>query len=142
MGSASQRRGPRGRILGRHTLFNLSNNINGINGDSDGDGVGDEMHTLSMPKVTKLQEAYVRKMIETLNDLDNVIWEISNESNGQSQNWQYHLINYLKQYEMATPKQHPVEITVEMPNGSNADLFASPADWISPNGQEGYSSNP
>lgn len=122
--------------------FNVSNNINGINGDPDGDRSGDELHTLTNPQIIKLQEAYVRKVIETLNDLDNVIWEISNESNGQSQNWQYHLINYVKQYESGKRKQHPVGMTVEMPNGSNNELFASPADWISPNGQDGYMDNP
>jgi hypothetical protein len=32
-------------------------------------------------------------------------------------------------------------MTVEMPHGSNADLFASPTDWVSPNGQDGYMDN-
>jgi hypothetical protein len=79
------------------TPFNVSNNINGINGDTDGDGFGDEIQSLRIPEVVKLQEAYVRKVIDTLNDLGNVIWEISNESNGQSQNWQYYLISDIKQ---------------------------------------------
>ena len=33
-------------------------------------------------------------------------------------------------------------MTVEWPNGSNDDLFASPADWISPNSGGGYGSDP
>jgi hypothetical protein len=33
-------------------------------------------------------------------------------------------------------------MTVEYPGGDNADLFASPADWISPNDDGGYKDNP
>ena len=33
-------------------------------------------------------------------------------------------------------------MTVEYPGGSNAELFASPADWISPNDLGGYKDNP
>jgi hypothetical protein len=86
------------------------------------------------PAVTELQEAYVRKVIDTVNDLDNVLYEISNESDGGSEQWQYHMINLIKSYEATKPKQHPVGMTVEWPGGDNQDLFNSPADWISPNG--------
>ena len=114
--------------------FNQDNNINNINGDPNGNGSGEETHTLQNPSITDLQDAYVRKVVDTVNDLDNVLYEISNESPGDSQDWQYHMINLIKSYEVTKPKQHPVGMTVEWPNGDNADLFASPADWISPNG--------
>jgi hypothetical protein len=81
--------------------------------------------------VTALQEAYVRKVIDTLNDLDNVLYEISNESPSNSDAWQHHLINLIKSYEAGKPKQHPVGMTWEWPNGNNQDLYNSPADWIS-----------
>ena len=70
--------------------YNRKNNINRINGDQNGNGEGEEIHTLSNPAITKLQEQYVKKMIDTLNDLENIIWEISNESHGNSTEWQYH----------------------------------------------------
>ncbi len=111
--------------------FNQKNNINGINGDTNNDGDGDETQTLSIPAVTALQEAYVRKVIDTVNDLDNVLYEISNES-CDSQNWQYHLINYIKAYESTKPKQHPVGMSIDA--CVNIDLFTSPADWVSPSG--------
>ena len=60
--------------------FNAQNNVNGIDGDPDRDGQGLETQTLQVPAVTRLQEAYLRKVIETVNDLDNVLYEISNES--------------------------------------------------------------
>jgi hypothetical protein len=83
-----------------------------------------------------LQEAYVRKVIDTVDDLDNVLYEISNESPANSEQWQYHMINYIKNYEATKPKQHPVGMTWEWPNDAklNQDLYNSPADWISPGG--------
>jgi len=38
-------------------------------------------------------------VIDTVNDLDNVLYEISNESDGNSEAWQYHMINFVKSYE-------------------------------------------
>lgn len=122
--------------------FNRANNINGIDGDPDRDGQGKEIQTLQIPAVTALQEAYVRKVIDTVQDLDNVLFEICNEANGDSQGWQYHLINFIKGEEAGRAKQHPVGMTVEWPGGNNADLFASPADWISPSSSGGYWDNP
>lgn len=122
--------------------YNLRNNINGINGDLNGDGQGEDSHSLAIPAVTALQEAYIRKLVDTVNDLDNVLYEVCNEANGGSQNWQNHIIDYIHDYEASKPKQHPVGYTVEWPGGDNAVLFASSADWISPNGNGGYDSNP
>jgi hypothetical protein len=114
--------------------YNQANNINDVDGDTNDDGQGLEVHSLAIPAITALQEAYVRKVIDTINDLDNVLYEISNESHADATNWQYHIINVIKAYEATKPKQHPVGMTVEYPGGSNDELFASPADWISPNG--------
>lgn len=114
--------------------YHRENNINGIDGDRDRNERGEETHTLEIPAVTALQEAYVRNVIDTVNDLDNVLYEISNESQAGSHDWQYHLINYLKTYEKSQPNQHPVGMTVEFPEGDNSKLFDSPADWISLNG--------
>jgi chitodextrinase len=124
--------------------FNRSNNINSINGDSNGDGQGYETETLQDAAVTSLQEAYVRKVIDTVGDLDNVLYEIANESNGcmGSVAWQNHLINYIHTYEAGKSKQHPVGFTTPWPCGSMTDLLASNAEWISPNGDLGYETNP
>ncbi|MBE7529425.1 MAG: fibronectin type III domain-containing protein [Ardenticatenaceae bacterium] len=113
--------------------FNASNNINGINGDPNNDNQGHEVHSMQIPAVTALQEAYIRKVINTVNDLDNVLYEISNESHGGSWDWQYHMINFIKDYQNTLPQQHPVGMTVPWPGGDNSVLFNSPADWISPN---------
>ena len=124
--------------------FNPANNINGVNGDPNGDKEGSEVHTMQLPPITALQEAYVRKVVTTLNDLDNVLWEISNESRPESIDWQYHMINFIKSCEANQPKQHPVGMTPCFPGSDNARLFASPADWISPNnsGKDDYCDDP
>jgi len=127
--------------------FNVNNNINGIDGDPDKDGRGIETQTLQIPAVTEIQEAYVRKIIDTVNDMDNVLYEIVNESGSYSTEWQYHVINFIHKYESGKPKQHPVGMTfqfarAEEHKGTNAALFASPADWISPNPDGGYRDNP
>ena len=117
--------------------FNINNNINGVNGDIDGDGQGGEIHLLEDVQVLALQAAFVREVIDTVNDLDNVLYEISNESSGDSKDWQYYMINLIRDYEAAKPKQHPIGMTVAWPDGSNDDVYNSPADWVSFNGDLG-----
>ena len=112
--------------------YNIRNNVNGIDGDVNDDGEGAETHTLANPAVTRLLEAYVRKVIETLNDLDNVLWEISNESHTRSIEWHYHMIRFIRDCEAGLSKQHPIGMTGSPIN--NPPMFASPADWISPRG--------
>jgi hypothetical protein len=119
--------------------FNQSNNINGVNGDLNGDGQGDEINTLGSMTILGLQEAYIRKVVDTVNDLDNVLYEICNECSPDSKDWQYHTINYIKAYEGGKPKQHPVGMTYFGGGGPGTMdvLFASPADWISPGNDGG-----
>ena len=114
--------------------FHSANNINGINGNPRGDDSGHGVHELKVPEITRLQEAYVRKVIDTLGDLDHVLWEIGNECHGRSVRWQYHMIQVIKTYEATRPKQHPVGMT-GAPIGLK-QLLASPADWISPPGRD------
>ena len=116
--------------------LNVRNNVNGIDGDPDGDGRGIETQTLQIPAVTAVQEAYVRKVVDTVNDLDNVLYEIVNESGAYSTDWQYHLVRLIHDCEKGKPQQHPVGMTFQWAGrrrGKNQTLFDSPADWVSPN---------
>lgn len=125
--------------------FHRGNNVNQVDGDLDGDGQGKELHTYlgEDHALTRRQRAYVRKVIDTLGDLDNVLYEIANESHPRSIQWQSCMVRYIHQVEKSGPKRHPVGITVPfgVPNkrGLNAELFNSPADWISPNHEAGQS---
>jgi hypothetical protein len=114
--------------------YNKDNNINGINGDTNGDGEGKEVHTLQAPAITPIQEAYIRKVIDTVNDLDNVLYEITNETAIFSKDWQYCMVKFIKSYEAKKSRQHPVGMTAFDSGraGAMAALWASPADWISP----------
>jgi hypothetical protein len=122
--------------------YNKGSNINEIDGDPNGDGEGKEVHSLEVPAVTALQEAYIRKVVDTLNDLDNVLYEITNETAIYSKGWQYHMVRYIKRCEATRRKQHPVGMTAfdSGREGSMAALRASPADWISPQ-DDGASGN-
>lgn len=118
--------------------FNKTNNINGINGDPNNDGLGIETQTLQIPSVLTIQKAYIAHLIDTVNDLDNIMYEISNESNYNSISWQNELINYIHNYELTKPKQHPV--IMSSCGGSEPDtyLFNSSADIIVPGGTTSY----
>jgi hypothetical protein len=113
------------------------NNINGIDA-----GTGHAASTLEIPAVTATQEAYVRQVVDTVNDLDNVLYEIANEAGAFATRWQYHLIDVIHRYERTKPKQHPVGMTFQHRGGTNEELFASPADWISPLCSQGYIDDP
>lgn len=133
--------------------LNLQNNINDIDGDYDHDGRGWEVHTRVNPKVNAIHDAYVIKVIETVGDLDNVLYEISNETVATDvgetchhvthvKDWMYHVINLIHHYERQRGfGPHPVGISNirPTPEGSMADdwnpyLFESPAEYVSPNG--------
>ncbi|MCU0981258.1 MAG: DUF6298 domain-containing protein [Pirellulaceae bacterium] len=120
--------------------MNVANNINGINGDPDGDGFGLEVQMLQVPEITDLQKAYIRNVIDAVNDLDNVLYEISNESLYRPAilNWQEEMIKYINHYQAGKPKQHPVGMTnlvgysAKEKAASHAAMYASPATWVSP----------
>jgi hypothetical protein len=115
-------------------------------------------------RIEAIQEAYIRKVVDTVHDLPNVLYEVANESTdatsewGDSTEWQYGVIDHLKEYEAQMGyERHPVGMTFQIgtygtgPNGfpsqlpdapRNARLFESPADWISPGFEEEYFVDP
>ena len=134
--------------------FHAGNNINGVGIKS----IMDHQVLPLEPRVQAFQEAYIHKVIDTLYDLPNVLWEVANESSGggtadenfaqmlglsdvpewgDSTEWQYWVIDVVKQYEQEkgyTP--HPIGITMQFPVADqtkvNDPLFNSRAEWISP----------
>ena len=106
--------------------LDTGNNINGVRGS------GTSSQDLAKTQALAVQDAYVRKLIDTVNDLDNVMYEIVNEAGAYSTSWQYHMIRLVKDYEGTKPWRHPVGMTAQFPDGNDAALAASPADWISP----------
>ncbi len=114
--------------------FNSRNNINGVNGDVDGDGHGLELGSLGHP-FTPYQEAYVRQIVESVGDLDNVLYEICNEcyDSPRTNAWQEYFVGFIKRYESSRPFKHPVGMT-SLQNFNNRVLAAGAADFIAPGG--------
>jgi hypothetical protein len=115
------------RFSGDGYPLSATNNINGID---DGGGTG--AATMSAPNaVTAVQDAYVRKVIDTLDDLPNVLWIVSEEAPPNSTWWNQHLIELTRSYEARKPLQHPVGYAVHADN-NDATIVNSDADWIAP----------
>jgi len=124
-------------------VFNRTNNVNGIHADDNRDGKGIEFFYSDDERVLSLQRAYVKKVIDTLNHLDNVFYEIANEL--YAPDWQYQMIEFIKDYERGKPKQHLVLMSPggrtrtgqwqQMPRdvllASPADCFAAAGSWNS-----------
>ena len=119
--------------------FHPPNNVNGIKADAADDPLSGEVHSLAHPEVNALQAAYIRKVADTVNNFDNVLYEVINE--GGQPEWDWWVVRTLKDYERTKPKRHPVGITG---HGSEdlASMSASPADWISPGRKDGFGEDP
>jgi hypothetical protein len=107
--------------------FQQPNNINGI--DANPSTI---VYQGSNSTITTMQKTFIRKVVDTVNDLDNVLYEICNETGSGSTSWQYDLIDYVKSYEAGKPVQHPVGMTSQAFGQPDSVLFGSNADWISP----------
>jgi hypothetical protein len=134
--------------------FHAANNVNGV-------GIGSivDYQVLPLdPRVQALQEAYVRKVVDTLHDLPNLLWEVANESSGGGQAdpafaealgqagtpewgdstaWQHWVIERVRRHEAEMGhERHPMGMTMQFPVAEqtrvNDPLFASQAEWISP----------
>jgi hypothetical protein len=111
--------------------MNSTNNVNSINGGSS-DGTATQ--TLSIPAIWPIQLRYIKALLDRLNNYDNVVWEVSNESSYTGSDvWEARIIDTIRAYESRKPKQHPIGFTADwyapLLNGT---VFASKADWISP----------
>lgn len=111
------------------------NNVNGVT-DSPviASGQAWDLYSLNCPQLLEWQKAYVRKVVDTLNDLDHILYEIANEvpPRPEAMAWQDHIRAFVHEYERGLPKRHPVGITAVGGEQDNAELFATGADWISP----------
>ncbi|GEM_PF-1989478 len=113
--------GVNGQRLWEGNMFYSANHINGLNVDRNQNRLGEEFFSLDSPDVVRLQKTYIEKMVDTLNDLDNILWEICNEAPAEAMPWQYEMLRHLKAYERHKPKQHLVLLS---PGGWK------PAGWI------------
>src|SRR4029078_5800932 len=86
-----------------------ANNINGIDDGYSRGPWGISSITMTAPNaITAFQDAYVEKVIDTLNDLPNVLWIVSEEAPASSIWWHQHHSAHIKSYEASKPFRHPV----------------------------------
>jgi len=119
--------------------FHPNNNVNGITLQVSGDGLSGEVHSRANPAVNEIQAAYIRHVVDTVNDLDNVLYEVINE--GGQKEWDWWVVDLVHDYERGKPKQHPVGITGHGAENL-AGMIASPADWVSPGSNDGFGDDP
>jgi uncharacterized protein DUF6298 len=116
--------------------FHPANNVNGV-------GIGSivDYQVLPLdPRLQALQEAYIRKVVDTLHDLPNLLWEVANESSGggkvdpafaealgqagtpewgDSTAWQYWVIDRVRRHEGEMGyDRHPMGMTMQFPSRS------------------------
>jgi len=89
--------------------FHRNNNLNGVDGDPQNTGKGTDgklgFCSLGNPMVMDFQKAYLRKLVDTVNEFDNILIEIANE-NYYSAPWEQNLCEFIRQYERSKPRRH------------------------------------
>ena len=134
--------------------FHGANNVNGIGIRS----IVDHQVLPLDPGVRALEEAYIHKVVDTVHDLPNVLYEVANESSGggtidqafagmlgtpdvpdwgDSTSWQYWVIETVRRHERERGyDSHPIGMTMQFPvvdqTRVNDPLYASAAEWVSP----------
>ncbi len=108
--------------------FESGNNVNGVNCPN----TCPTDNSLITSQVQSIEQAYLTKLIQTVNDLPNVLYAVSNESPPASTSWQTGIISFVRATEAGMPKQHPIGVVFEFSGGSDSVLYDSAADWVSP----------
>jgi hypothetical protein len=83
--------------------FNARNNVNGL-----GDLPRTDVYALKDDRLTAVQDALVRKVVDELKGFDNVYYEVCNEPyfGGVSIEWQHHVIDTIVDAERELPAKH------------------------------------
>jgi hypothetical protein len=89
--------------------MNSINNVNGI-----GDCPRDETLSLKHPKIVEIQLALVRKIVQELNDFDNLYYEVCNEPYVRklSDEWQHRIVDEIVATEKDLAKRHLISLNV------------------------------
>jgi hypothetical protein len=113
--------------FGTDDPFTAANNVQGVGNGTPGDSA-----------LQQYEQAYVAKILQTIGNAPNVIYEVANET--ADVGWQESIVNFVHSYEQQQgllPQM--VGITAPgafsaSPETINPELAASNADWISPSG--------
>jgi hypothetical protein len=95
---------------------------------------------------TGYADQYIKHVIDTVNDLDNVLYTVINEAHPTTKSFQYHVIDLVHAYEGGKSYQHPIGMSAYYGGGTsgvdnvsdaaaNGDMRASNADFMSLQGR-------
>jgi hypothetical protein len=127
-------------LLWRAHPLHAENNVNAVAADVDRDGRGLEYFTLASRDVLAVQRRYVRRMVEAVGDLPNVLFEVANEAEHISTRWQLEMMRVARGELTRRGLSRPVGMTFQH-GGSDETLYRGPADWVSPGSQD-FGSDP
>ena len=98
--------------------YHRDNNINGVDGDPRNTGEGTDGRqgfcSLGNPGVMDAQKAFIRQVIDAVNEFDNIFFEIANE-NYYNAEWERHLCEFIHEYERSKRRQH-LAMPLDLPN--------------------------
>ena len=98
-------------IIWKYHAFNAANNINGVDGDPQGTRQSSDPDSgscsLKNTKVLEAEKALVARIVDAVNDFDNVLFEVANE-NYYNLEWELSMARFVHAYEANKPKQHLV----------------------------------
>jgi hypothetical protein len=91
--------------------FHRENNINGVDGDPRNTGMGTDGEggfcSVGNPKALEAQQAFIRRVVDAVNEFDHILFEIANE-NYYNEPWELRLCDFIHDYEKTKPRQHLV----------------------------------
>jgi hypothetical protein len=116
--------------------FESDNNVNSISCS----GTCPSNNSKISAQAWSYEQAYLRRVVDTVHDLPNVMYEVSNEAGASySTAWEESVIAYVNTYEQTTyGTHHPIGFTFQFSGGSDQTLYDSAADWVAiANGGQG-----
>jgi hypothetical protein len=97
--------------LWKFHAYNIDNNVNHVDGDPKRTGMSTDPEqgscSLGNVRVLEVEKAYLRRIVDAVNDFDNVLFEVSNE-NYYNLEWEVSVAKFAHEYEKSKPRQHLV----------------------------------
>ena len=97
--------------LWKFHAYNRANNVNEVDGDPKATGVSTDPEqgscSLGNTLVLEVEKAYLRRLLDAVNDFDNILFEVSNE-NYYNLDWELSVAKFVHDYEKSKPRQHLV----------------------------------
>ena len=97
--------------LWKFHAYNSANNVNHVDGDPKRTGMSTDPEqgscSLGNVQALEVEKAYLRRIVDAVNDFDNILFEVSNE-NYYNLEWELSISKFVHEYEKGKPRQHLV----------------------------------